>query len=70
MFNTGNIIPRNDEVNGELLEYGLPAYCKQLKGQRLTANEKRLLEWCKANSLLPVRPALFNIPKPFPTFNI
>jgi len=70
LFDTGDVVPRNAEVNDELLHYALPAYCRQLKGQRLTANEKRLLEWCKGNSLIPVRPALFNLPKPFPTFNI
>jgi hypothetical protein len=70
MFNFSNIVPRNDECNGTLLEFALEAYCKKLRGEGRTASQERLLEWCRHNSLVPLRPALFKLYKPFRGFNV
>jgi hypothetical protein len=32
--------------------------------------EHRLIDWCKAESLRPIIPAFFSVPRPFPDFNI
>jgi len=70
MFNFSNLVPRNDECNSALLEFALEAYCKKLRGQGRTAAEERLLEWCRVNSLIPLRPAFFKLYKPFREFNV
>jgi hypothetical protein len=69
-FNASDLCPRNDVANAELLEFALPAYCNSLKGVRLSIEENRLLEWCDSQSLIPLLPALFKVPKPYPDFNI
>jgi hypothetical protein len=68
-FDCTSLIPRDDERNSELLDFAFPVYCKHLRGLRLSADEIRLLEWCKSQSLIPIKPALFDVPKPFPAFN-
>jgi hypothetical protein len=45
------------------------AYCKDSRGEILDEKEKEAIEFCDKNSLLYVRPAIFDYPKPYPGFN-
>lgn len=69
-FNAQAIVPRDDNASGELLPFAFPAYCKKLKSLPLTANEQALLQWCKDNSLNPLRPSFFSLRKPYDDFNV
>ena len=67
---------RSSDVATEFLKDAWITLCKSLKhdlvtGRKLhlSANEKDILAKCKSNSVKPILPAFFDLPKPFPGFS-
>ena len=71
--NIDECLIRSSDVNTEFLKDAWDSFCKSVKKDvvtgkklRLSDNEKNILDKCKKNSLKPILPAFFDLPKPYP----